>query len=104
MAEEPHDTEKEEEDVFVEKRLDMDRLVNDFAEYLGKPEGEMKSKGDRAATNLFHMFMTLATAGAYWFVYAGYQLYKFFQRNPVSKYKVEVEVKPKTDEEDEEQE
>ena len=96
--------EQDEQEVYTEERLDMERLVNDFADYLGQRESKQMTRGDRVITNTIHMTLTLATQGLYLFGYMGYQVYKFLKKNPMEKYKVEVEVKPKTSEEDEDKE
>lgn len=97
----------EQPETFTEQRLDMEELLGDFADYLGEPAVESsKSRGDRLAVNVMHMFLTLVTAGAYLFVYLGYYVYKFFKQNPLETYKVtvEVEVQKSEDESHEEEE
>lgn len=77
----------------TEARIDPDVLFEELQMWLKR---EVKQdRLDRVFNNLFHMAMTLGTAGTYIFIYLGYVAYKYKKHlnregiDYVKEYKVE---------------
>ena len=85
-----------------QKVVDWDSLFEDVSQWLEKPV-ETQARGKRFLWNLFHMTMSLGTAGVYVFLYFGYQGWRFFSNRDLSDYKETIYVaEPVTEDEEEE--
>lgn len=83
-----------------ENQLDIDELLADFMEYMGRPETTRVSRGKRFLYNYGHMMMTVATAGLWPLMYGGYYLYDFNKRVTLDDYRYDVKVEKSEREEE----
>ena len=84
--------EKQEDYEKTREDLDVDQLLDDFAQFMSE-KGKHKTRMGKFIDTLLHMTIAVATQGLYIPLYLGWYVFKFYTKIELSDYKQTIYVK-----------